>query len=250
MAGGRAAREAAQDAAVEHAYDLWADRRPRHPGLTNHPVHTRRGTITVTDTDDRALVDDDGYPTAWGIQRLREFHGRRATGGPAGDTVVDPDADECRGVVQRRGQVGHAGSAGDRRLERQRADHLRTRRRFFRPAVLGVRAIAAACTSTRCRKASGTPRASSARYRAPPPSSRWPASSAGHPPQTHHHPTRHRGGVVVSIALGRCCFGVVQDLSVAVGSVCGVRASHSGWPTFPRRGIRYDQFALVDIPGL
>jgi hypothetical protein len=29
----------------------------------------------VTDTDDRALVDNDGYPTAWGIQRLREFHG-------------------------------------------------------------------------------------------------------------------------------------------------------------------------------
>ena len=29
----------------------------------------------MTDTDDRALVDNDGYPTEWGIQRLREFHG-------------------------------------------------------------------------------------------------------------------------------------------------------------------------------
>jgi hypothetical protein len=29
----------------------------------------------MSGTDDRALVDDDGYPTQWGIERVSEFHG-------------------------------------------------------------------------------------------------------------------------------------------------------------------------------
>jgi hypothetical protein len=29
----------------------------------------------MTNTGGRALVDDDGYPTEWGIERVREFHG-------------------------------------------------------------------------------------------------------------------------------------------------------------------------------
>jgi hypothetical protein len=29
----------------------------------------------MTDTDDDVLVDDHGYPTEWGLQQLRQFHG-------------------------------------------------------------------------------------------------------------------------------------------------------------------------------
>lgn len=29
----------------------------------------------MTDTEDRALVDGDGYPTEWGIAAVRDFHG-------------------------------------------------------------------------------------------------------------------------------------------------------------------------------
>src|SRR6185503_5198365 len=57
-----------EDAAAEHAMNLWAE----HPGVS--AAESLEGDA-ITDAEDCALVDDDGYPTEWGIAQVRDFHG-------------------------------------------------------------------------------------------------------------------------------------------------------------------------------
>ena len=184
----------------------------------------------MTDTDDRALVDNDGYPTEWGIQRLREFHG-------APSALVDllwdlwwtptlTIAEEyfnAEGKAVMRVRLATGGWSGNEQIISDGNFHLR----FWEPSRrLHIYEVPIGEWDTESQLG--------AIPGAPPPG--WPAGAPTPPP----HPAQGWGGGVY--CAGTVLFWVVRDLSVAVGSVCGVRASHSGWPTFPRRGIGYDRF--------